>query len=97
MVRSPLTSTGTAAASHKVVIKEMANGQARVLQVILDDDFNIIGTAQGGKVTVGDGEELTVGAVAAPGQRVVEIEVPEEVAAAEQAVELHAQLRSHLG
>jgi hypothetical protein len=75
----------------------MTNDQARFLQVIIDEDFNIIGTAQGGKVTVGDGEELTVGAVAAPGQRVVEIEVPAELAATAQAVELHARLRSYLG
>jgi hypothetical protein len=75
----------------------MANDEARFLQVIVDDDFNIIGTAQAGKMTLGDGEELRVGVVAAPGLRVIEIEVPESLAATEEAVELHAWLRSRLG
>jgi hypothetical protein len=75
----------------------MAKKASRTLQLILDEDFNIIGTAQGGTLEAGAGEEVTVGAVPQWGQQIVEIEVPEEIASADKAVELHAHLKTYMG
>ena len=66
----------------------------RTLQVVLDEDFNIIGTAQGGTFKEPD---VTVGVIPAAGQHVVEVELPEEVASMRQPAELHARLRSYVG
>jgi len=66
----------------------------RTLQVILDEDFNIIGTAQGGTFEEAD---VTVGVTPAAGQHVVEVELPEEVTSISQPAELHARLRSYVG
>lgn len=64
------------------------------LQVLLDEEFNVIGTAQTGTVKISDGEEITAQLSPLSGQHVVEIDVPDDVASLQDGAKLHATLRT---
>jgi hypothetical protein len=64
------------------------------LQVIFDEEFNIIGTAQIDPVKTSDGEEIVARLSPRSGQQLIEMEVHDDVAATEDGAKLHATLRS---
>jgi hypothetical protein len=60
------------------------------LQVMLDEDGSIAGT---GHFNARGAEDLTVELVALPGQKLVELEVDDDLVNIEDVEELHAKLR----
>jgi hypothetical protein len=64
------------------------------LQVIFDEEFNIIGTAPMDPVKISDADEIVARLSPRSGQQLIEIEVPDDVAATEDGAKLHATLRS---
>lgn len=62
------------------------------VHVLLDEDFNIIGTAQVDSQAP-DGDEVTAGLSPRPDQQMVEIEVPDDVMTSVDAASLHATIR----